>query len=692
MITNKKDLQDLIKSSFVDIVFLIVILLIPDPLSRVLIAVSFLYGFHRHRVMQEGREGPCNGAWNSPRSGLESFLNNNFRDVADVSLRKPVVTDDDLQHSVIKDEESDDEVSQLDLSLNALSLAYRKIYSQMQRNQQQQKWAKDSGNQKLFKSYFRSSEDGSLTANSYMSGRTSPVSGSKKPLVADGDIFIKERRSPDSGFESFSNNDSRSLDDIFLSAKEPLVANASNDDLESLITNDKKLDHEAESFKGRHSTYSVFNPIFRSEFALPSDASDSSIQGSSISNEERSNHRPMYSGNQKVSKDSFRSLSDGPLSGSGEGYLLTDYGMENSLKNQSGSMYQEGIPDLDARLNRVQFKTKVEEMHDTNLDILLQLERGKNVIQSGIPSSLLYHQKELNIELDKLFTTSKMLRSDLRELALKCDINHLPELKENTRLLSKTKELKSDVRELILANKLHLEKRPAKHVKWPFFNGKSLPFLPTFLKEMDHCFDLVGSPLTDRGKILKDKTTGYARQILNLASDNLNPSYKEIETILKQHFSNAASMTDLACRGHRNIGKIKMYSHDNRRTYNDIREHMKYVNAISKVSNECITEEYLRTLEKQLPRQEIRILYNEKYNDLDRKERFNMIKKKLKQLEFFYLQETIDQMTQGEQQPTQNCNLRTWNSADFSNSSRLIHFPFPPPPPPKETHFRILKP
>ena len=148
--------------------------------------------------------------------------------------------------------------------------------------------------------------------------------------------------------------------------------------------------------------------------------------------------------------------------------------------------------------------------------------------------------------------------------------------------------------------------------------------------------------------------------------------------ILEQYFGNVTSITNIACRGHQDIGKIKIYNHDPRRTYKAIKEHMQYVNAISKVSlvHDCITETYLLTLEKQLPREEIRMLYNEKYNDLATKEKFHMIKNKLRQLEKFQLWETIDEIKQGKGEPNQKTRFRTWNSAQPYKS---IHFPFPPP-------------
>ena len=472
----KRDYQSINKSDMADLFFLFILVLIPDLVTRIIIVTSFLYGYFRNQTMERNKEeNVLTNGRNSPDSGFESLCDNDFRNSDDIdSSKKLLVADDNLQSSATKDEDS---------------------YHEEQRR-------KEIHIHNDSKQFFRSTFAKSL-------GNSETNSSIEESLVTYQEEANQQQKWPDdSGSQKFSNNSSRSSEDVSLVGRGE-ESQVTDSDMESLVTS-----------------------------------------------QPRSRYRYQFTNS-----------------------LIKEADCQEDPKSKL-SMYQKEQIDLNARLNRTQFITKIEEMRDINLDIHHLLERGKKVIHSGVPTSLLYHQKEVNAELDKLSTKSMMLRSDLKVQALKCQnrkVTDLPGLRENIELLKRGKKLKSSIRELILTNKLHLERKSPKNISWPLFSGKDLPLLPTFLKEMDHCFDLVGVPIYERGKMLKDKTNGMARQILTLVSDNRNPSYEEIKVTLQKYFGNTDSMMEVVCTGHQDIGPINTDNRDNCTIHKIINKHMKFV-------------------------------------------------------------------------------------------------------------------
>ena len=273
MEVNKRDYQSINKSVMVDLFFLFIIILIPDLVTRIIIVTSFLYGFFRNQTMQRNKEEDVhiNGR-NSPDSGFESLCDNDFRNSDDIdSSKKLLIADDNLQSSAINDKDS---------------------YHEEQRR-------KEIHIHNVSKPFFRSTFAKSL-------GNSETNSGIEESLVTNQEKASQHQKWPDdSGSQKFSNNFSRSSEDVSL--------------------------------------------VGRGE---ESQVTDSDME-SSVTSQPRSRYRYQFTN-----------------------CIIKEADCQEDPKSKL-SMYQKEQIDLDARLNRIQFITKIEEMHDINLDIHHQLERGK---------------------------------------------------------------------------------------------------------------------------------------------------------------------------------------------------------------------------------------------------------------------------------------------------------------------------
>ena len=346
-------------------------------------------------------------------------------------------------------------------------------------------------------------------------------------------------------------------------------------------------------------------------------------------------------------------------------------------------------------------KTESETIHEHNEDISMFIYKANLILAEGQDGTLKSSRRDMVDEFMKLKEVSQLSRYRFKMSARRmysmeeaqAVINENLSFITNHRLIKDAEDQLSHMDKILKQKGLDLSPSlTAKdaHIKYPIFDGESLPLINEFLREIESLLIQAGIPVSARGNILSRSVKGRAKFILRHSFIEKNPSWEDQKDVLMEHFGDSANQMLMIEKWHRKHGPIPGVNQSIASTHSTVSEHLTLIKAAKSLQadernlDDPITSHYLDLLEGLLPRNKREMLCNERrHKRLITRERFKQIEDAFNKIQIFSSMEVIRGFES-------EANMEGQHQTQSKISHNFVGFPFPfdpSVPPPSHSHF-----
>ena len=338
-------------------------------------------------------------------------------------------------------------------------------------------------------------------------------------------------------------------------------------------------------------------------------------------------------------------------------------------------------------------RSELERIEESNEDISKLICKADIILTERQDGAMKSFWRNMSQEYNKLKDASRQSKHQFKIEARRTypedqaeEIIHAnPSIIRNNHLLKDAEDQISQLDRVIKARGLDLSPTltaKGTTIKYPIFDGESLPLINDFLREIESLIIQAGIPVSERGVVLTKSVKGRAKFILRHSFIEKNPSFNDQARILREHFGETAIQMLMIEKWHRKYGPIPM-SHDVTQsmseTYKRVTKHVTLIKAAKSLQaakrnmDNPITHHYLDLLEKMLPRVKREMLCDARgHKTLNTEERFKQLQDAYGQVQVFSSIEVI--RGHGTEGPESEHELRP--------NPESMGFPFDPSVPP----------
>ena len=338
-------------------------------------------------------------------------------------------------------------------------------------------------------------------------------------------------------------------------------------------------------------------------------------------------------------------------------------------------------------------RSELERIEESNEDISKLICKADIILTERQDGAMKSFWRNMSQEYNKLKDASRQSKHQFKIEARRTypedqaeEIIHAnPSIIRNNHLLKDAEDQLSQLDRVIKARGLDLSPTltaKGTTIKYPIFDGESLPLINDFLREIESLIIQAGIPVSERGVVLTKSVKGRAKFILRHSFIEKNPSFNDQARILREHFGETAIQMLMIEKWHRKYGPIPM-SHDVTQsmseTYKRVTKHVTLIKAAKSLQaakrnmDNPITHHYLDLLEKLLPRVKREMLCDARgHKTLNTEERFKQLQDAYGQVQVFSSIEVI--RGHGTEGPESEHELRP--------NPESMGFPFDPSVPP----------
>ena len=366
--------------------------------------------------------------------------------------------------------------------------------------------------------------------------------------------------------------------------------------------------------------------------------------------------------------------------------------------------FPETPPDMNGKMIKqdsnfsTDLRTESEILQEFNDDLSILIDKAGLILTERRDGTLKSSRENIMGSFIKLKEASRHSRNTFKRTARKifsiidaeAVIHGNTSMKRNLCLLEEIGDQLSKMDMIIKNRGLNLAATPNITIKYPTFNGETLPLIHTFLTEIEDLLIQAGVPLSGRGAVLANSIKGHAKFILRHSFLETNPSFQDQATILRNNFEDSTAQMMMIEKWHRKHGPINM-SHlvtpSLPKTYNIVGKHITLIKATKslrenqKNGDNSITHHYLDLIEGLLPRYKRQILCDARgQRKLSTDERFEQLEDTFEKIHAFLSMETIRDYGLGKPESVNNLKLKPPNPFKINSKNlRLnIRFPFDP--------------
>ena len=305
------------------------------------------------------------------------------------------------------------------------------------------------------------------------------------------------------------------------------------------------------------------------------------------------------------------------------------------------------ITDLRSELERI------EEFNEDITKLICKADLILTERQDGAMKSFWRNMsQEYNMLKDESRQSKRQFKIEVRrtfpEDQAEDMIHENPSINRNNCLLKDAGDQLSQLDRIIKSRGLDLSPTittKETNIKYPIFDGESLPLIHEFLSESESLLIQAGIPVSGRGVVLARSVKGRAKFILRHSFIEKNPSFNDQARILRDHFGESGSQMLMIEKWHRKYGPIPM-SHDVTQSmspaYENVTKHITLIKAAKSLQvdkrnmDNPITHHYLDLLEKFLPRDKREMLCDARgHKTLGTEERFKQLQDAYKKIQVF---------------------------------------------------------